>query len=262
VGNVLKVALVILGLIPSVAVLAGLIHIPPSLQQLVQIVTVPVSIVAVTATLVLSEEIGRWSYRRAALIFVVAAVLGASSAVGYFLFAGRCVIEYKDERIVAPMHPSQRIRDIIAVYNNQYDEALEHSPRNDELRELLAKENAGTTILMILLMVASQLLLVTARPAAIAALARWKTATAHRLRLQRLSGEKRTFLYPLHCVPVLFMALPIRTSRFPGPLCGHFGGWDPPRFRVTFPSFPSFLSFLSFVSFTTFAGIAAAGGPR
>src|SRR3954469_8282209 len=124
VGNVLKVALVILSLIPSVAVLAGLIDIPPSLQQLVQIVTVPVSIVAVTATLVLADEIGRWSYRKAVAIFVAAAVLGASSAVGYFLFAGRCVIEYKDERIVAPIHPSKRIRDIIAVYDNQYDQAL------------------------------------------------------------------------------------------------------------------------------------------
>jgi hypothetical protein len=51
------------------------------------------------------------------------------------------------------------------------------------------------------------------------------------------------------------MAPAIRESGSPGPLCGRFGGRDPPRIRMTF------VPFLTFVPFVTFAGFRTAGGP-
>jgi hypothetical protein len=161
-GNILRAIIVLIGLLPSVVIITGLIDIPPNLQQLVKIVTIPVSIVGIITIIALGDDIARWSPRKTALIFIICLALGASSTVAYFLFAKGHVIEFKDERLVAPIHPSERVRAIIAPYDDQYDQALENSPRSDELRDLLAQESVVATIVMIVLMVLSQLLLVTA----------------------------------------------------------------------------------------------------
>ncbi|HEX8625330.1 MAG TPA: hypothetical protein VF782_09645 [Allosphingosinicella sp.] len=152
----------LLGLLPSAAVIVGLIDIPPSLGQLVKIVTVPVSIVAILAIIAKGEDIARWSANRAAIVFGACALVGSVAAVSYYIFADRHVFEFQDVRMVSPIDPSPEILEIIKEWDDQYDLALENSGRNDELKGRLSRESTSAVVVMILLMVLAQLLLVVA----------------------------------------------------------------------------------------------------
>lgn len=162
VGNIVKAIVALLGLLPSVALLTGLIEIPASLERLVKLVTVPLGIVAIAAIMLQAPAIRRWSAGRAIAVFGACVIAGAAAAATYYVIAERCAFEYRGERMVSPLDPSAEIRDIILAWGNRYDQALEYSPRSDRLQELLRSERVPTLIAMFLLMVVSQLLSVIA----------------------------------------------------------------------------------------------------
>jgi hypothetical protein len=151
-----------LGLLPSVAVITNMIDIPPSLGQLVKIVTIPVSVIAIIGLFAQRRAIRRWSGRKAAIVFGGCALFGVAAAISYYFFAQAHVFEYQGERMVSPIGPSAEIRGIIEPWDDRYDQALDNSPYADRLQDLLKAESALAVIVMILLMAACQLLLVTA----------------------------------------------------------------------------------------------------
>lgn len=161
-GNVIKAIVALLALLPPLAVITGLIDIPPSLGQLVKIVTVPVSVIAVMGIFAQRRAISRWSASRAILVFGACALLGSACAVSYYIFAGTHVIEYRDERLVKPIAPSPEIEEIVDAWGGQYDQALAYSPLGEELRRRLGEESVSAILVMIGLMVLAQLLLVAA----------------------------------------------------------------------------------------------------
>jgi hypothetical protein len=161
-GNLVKAVIAFLALLPSVAVITDMIDIPPSLGQLVKIVTVPVSVVAIIGLFAQRRTIRRWSGRKAAIVFGCCALFGSAAAVSYYFFAEAHVFEYQGARMVSPIGPSAEIRNIIEPWDDRYDQALDNSPYKDRLQDLLKEESALAVIVMILLMAACQLLLVTA----------------------------------------------------------------------------------------------------
>lgn len=158
----MKAVIALLGLLPSVALLTGMIEIPPSLERLVKLVTVPLSIVAIVAIMLQASAIRRWSPRRATVVFGSCVLIGMVAAATYYLVAESCVFEYRGDRMISGLRPSRETRDIIEPWANRYDQALDNSPRSDRLRELLRTERVLTLVVMFLLMVVSQLLWVIA----------------------------------------------------------------------------------------------------
>lgn len=156
----LKSLIALLGLLPSAALLTGMIEIPESLDRLVKLVTLPVSVVAIVTIVVHGATIQRWSPNRAMAVFGACALLCVATAATYYIVAQRHVFEYRGERMVAPLNPSDETRDIIRPWSNRYDQALDNSPRSDRLEELLRSERIPAQIVMFLLMLSCQLLLV------------------------------------------------------------------------------------------------------
>ncbi|MFL6845773.1 MAG: hypothetical protein ACJ8ER_12925 [Allosphingosinicella sp.] len=160
--NLLKAVVGLLGLLLPALVVTTLIEIPLSLAELVKIITIPTSVVAVLAIFLLGDAIRRWTIRRALIVFAICVLVGSSSAITFYLFAPRHVFLCKGERLVSPMTDSARIHDIIEPFDNDYCRALRRSPVKKELRESLATGSVATVIVMILLMVATVLFLVGA----------------------------------------------------------------------------------------------------
>lgn len=159
-SNLLKGVGLLLAALPPLAVITGLVDIPPTLEQIVKMVTLPISIVTVLGIYVIGDTIARMSPRRAFLIFGLSALLGASLTVGYFVIAHPRIVSVGEERIVIPISPSEKIVEIVEPYDFNYQEALRNSPDKDELRNQLRQQQGPTVALMIALMVLAQILLV------------------------------------------------------------------------------------------------------
>lgn len=159
-SGLLKGTGLLLAALPPLAVITGLVSIPPTLGQLVKLVTVPISIVVVLIIFILGESISRLSPLRSVLIFGSLVVAGAAASVAYFAFAGSHIVSGVDGPVVVPLQPSTQITEIVAPYDWDWEEALEHSADNERLAELMRQESASAVVLMVLLMVLAQVLMV------------------------------------------------------------------------------------------------------
>jgi hypothetical protein len=160
----IKAMIGVLALLPGVAVLTGLIDIPPSLVELVKALSVFTGIGVLIAILLLSESIRRMSARKVALLTVAAVLLGAGFALAYrTVAAGQVVIVTMGdqvERYVIPLAPSDEIGRLVAPYGGDYAEALMTSVRAERLRQLMEEDSGSAVALMVLLMVLAQTLMV------------------------------------------------------------------------------------------------------
>jgi hypothetical protein len=163
-GGLVKAVLAVLALLPGVAVLTGLVDIPPSLADLVKALSMFAGVAVLIVILLLSDAIRR---ARAALVIfltVAAVIAGGGAALGYRSLAGRhvLVLELGDEveRHVVPLHPSAGIRRIVEPYGGDYAEALLTSVRKERLRQLMEEESGSSVVLMVALMVIAQTLMV------------------------------------------------------------------------------------------------------
>lgn len=168
-GTIVKALVALLALMPGIAVLTGLVDIPPTLVQLVQALSFFVSIVVLIAILLASRRIGRMATTAVATLAFASVLVGAAAAVGYWAFARAHIVvvesntgegESGKERFVVPLRPSKETKDIVAPYGDDYAEALQTSNRRARLRQLLEQDSGGTAALMILLLVLAQTLLV------------------------------------------------------------------------------------------------------
>jgi hypothetical protein len=160
----IKAVIGVLALLPGVAVLTGLIDIPPTLVELVKALSVFTGIGVLIAILLLSESIRRASARKVALLTVAAVLLGAGFALAYRTVAAAQVVIVtvgdQVERFVIPLAPSEEIGSLVAPYGGDYAEALMTSVRAERLRQLMEEDSGSAVALMVLLMVVAQTLMV------------------------------------------------------------------------------------------------------
>lgn len=163
-SSLIKAAIGLLALLPGVAVLTGLIDIPPTLVELVKALSVFVGIGVLIAIMLLSETIRRLNGRTVALMTVSAIVLGAGFAVAYRAVATRQVVIVamgdQIERFVVPLVPSEEIGRLVGPYGGDYAEALMTSVRAERLRQLMEEESGSAVALLVALMVAAQTLMI------------------------------------------------------------------------------------------------------
>jgi hypothetical protein len=164
-GTLIKAVAAIIALFPGVAVLAGLVDVPPSLIQLVKIISFSVSGIVLLSVFLLGDRLRRMSGERAAIGATIAVLLGAACATGYFTFANRYTVSVEDIRgevrtYIVPMQPSPAIRRIVEPMQNDYRLALHISADRAELKRLMTAESGTSMTIMILLLVFSQVLLV------------------------------------------------------------------------------------------------------
>ena len=163
-ATLIKAVIGLLALLPGVAVLTGLIDIPPSLVDLVKALSIFAGIAVLIAILLLSGTIRALSGRTVALLTLSAVVLGGGFAVAYRAVAARQVVVVETgrevERFVVPLTPSAEIRRLVAPYGGDYAEALMTSVRAERLHQLMEEESGSAVALMIALMVVAQTLMV------------------------------------------------------------------------------------------------------
>lgn len=165
-GGLIKALAAVVALLPGVAVLTGLVDIPPTLVQLVQMLSVTVSLLVLIAVILLTDRLRRLRAEAVVAMIAVAAVAGAGLATAYFQFAKShiAVVESAGEEIryLIPLAPSPRVRQIVAPYGDDYNEALQTSLERRELARLLEQEGGDSAAVMIALMVLAQALLIGA----------------------------------------------------------------------------------------------------
>lgn len=164
-GTLVKSILALLALLPGIAVLTGLIDIPPTLIQLVKFLSIFVSLVVLIAILLLQKRLARLPLLWVAGLAVVAVAVGGAVAVGYWTFANRHIVVVAKgkqvTRYVVPLKPSAEVRSLVEPYDGDYAEALVTSVYKERLARLLSEDSGGTVAVMILLLVLAQTLLIS-----------------------------------------------------------------------------------------------------
>jgi hypothetical protein len=165
VGNLIKAMIAFLGLLPGIAILTGLISIPPSLADLVKMLSIFICIVALVLVLLATHWIQRASGLLVGALALVSVIAGASCASAYWSFANRHIVIIEREpgqveRYVVPLYPSAEMQTIMAPYRGDYTEALETSSLSARLGQLMDDECGTAVGVMIALLLASQVLMV------------------------------------------------------------------------------------------------------
>lgn len=164
-GNLIKIAAALVALLPSVAVLAGLVEIPPSLGTLIRFTCGSIGVVIVFAVVLLSDVIKRMSGTIAATLILLASVGGVAAATGYWMFARQHIIEQPDgdgDPIIIPLRPSAELRALLEPYGSDYSEAIATSIQRERINELLMDESAGSIAVMVALLLTGQSLIIAA----------------------------------------------------------------------------------------------------
>ena len=165
-GNVIKSAAALIALFPGLAIIFGLVDIPPTLADLVKVISFSVSVIVLIAVFLLRDRIVAMSNERAAIIGVIAVLIGAASLTFYYRFADKHTVvipipsTQEVERHIIPLNPSREILDRVAIYSGDYDETLRMHPDAELLKDEMKDQAGSAVIIMILLLVLSQLFLI------------------------------------------------------------------------------------------------------
>lgn len=165
-GGLIKGLVALLALLPGIAILTGLVDIPPSMVQLTNLLSFSASIVILIVIFLLTEHLRTIRNGVAAWLLVVAIVAGGAAATGYMIFANRhiAVVDTGEEteRYIIPLRPSPALLRLVAPYDGDYVEALHTSIQKARIRQLMEEEGAGSMIVMMVLLILAQTLLVGA----------------------------------------------------------------------------------------------------
>jgi Ca2+/Na+ antiporter len=164
-NNTIKGIAAIIALFPGIAVLLRLVEIPPSLADLVKVISFSISGVVLIAVFLLSDRISRLSREKVALFSIVAVLLGAACSYAYFRFADShtVVVELPDgskDKYIVPLSPSAPLLEAVEAWDDSYEKALQLSPDREDLKRSMDRESGPSMLVMILLLVFSELLLV------------------------------------------------------------------------------------------------------
>lgn len=159
--SVIKFALLALGLLPTAAVLTGIIDIPPSLKQLLSLVSGVVGVGTVVIVLVLQDVLQRLDRRRLSMVLAGCLVIGCAMAFLYYDFAGKHVAKYRGETIVLPLHEPAALHNIVQDgYGGDFEAALNSPNRGRYVYQLVEANNGVSTFLFVVLLMVSQFLIV------------------------------------------------------------------------------------------------------
>lgn len=165
-GALIKAVGALLALLPGIAILLGLVSIPPSLADLIKFISISVSVAVVLAVMLLSKPIARMGTATAATVVIVCAIGGAALATTYFTFARDHVVVVADgpnvHQYLIPLHPSAEVRQLMEPYQGDYVEALETSIQREQLAQAMDHSSGGTMALIVILLIAAQTLVITA----------------------------------------------------------------------------------------------------
>lgn len=177
VSTVIKSLAVIVALFPGILALLELVDIPPTLIDLVKIISFSVSLIVLISVFLMRNWIYRIRNETAAVVGILAVLAGACCATGYFQFANKHTfsIKYEDEgdpeTYIIPRNPSPELKAMVAPFGGSYERALRTGTNSDEIADQMGDEALGSMAIMIVLLILSQILLIA--PVVAAA---WKLA--------------------------------------------------------------------------------------
>lgn len=175
-SNAIKALAAVIALLPGVAILLGLVDIPPSVVDLIKFTSFALSIAVVIVVLLLSEQIRNLKPVLAAVIVAGCAITGGVLAVSYLTFTRSHIVITQDgptiEHFIIPLKPSAEIKKLIEPYQDDYVEALETSVQSDELASAMQKESGSAIGAIVALLLCAQTLVISA-----IVIGAWKLAT-------------------------------------------------------------------------------------
>lgn len=165
-GTLLKGIGAVAALLPTVAVLRGMVPIPPDIDMLITWTIAVLGILVFVVVMLADGPIKAARNWTIAILAVVMALVGIASAVVYRDFSNRHIVtigmegtsEADAERIVVPRSPSQPLQDKIAPFGNDWVAALHESPEKDTIRRMIGEQNFWTTAWIVALLVLAQVL--------------------------------------------------------------------------------------------------------
>jgi hypothetical protein len=178
-SGVIKALGAVVALLPGVAILLGLVDIPPSVVDLIKFTSFALSVAVVIVVLLLSQQIQKLKPVLAAVIVSVCAIAGGVLAVSYLTFTRSHIVVTQDgaatEYFIIPLNPSGEIKKLIEPYQGDYVEALETSVQRDELVAAMQKESGSAIAAIVSLLLFAQTLVISA-----IVIGAWKLATIDR----------------------------------------------------------------------------------
>lgn len=156
----------LIALLPGVAMLLGLVEIPPDIHDLILYISFAISAVTIIAVVLLTPQIHRLKRGWAVGIIVICAIGGAISAVVYLDYSKRHILAVTTDRgaetLVLPHAPSPELDRLVKPLAHDYEEALNTHPQRARIRTLLTAESGGATWRIVLLLVLAQTLTIAA----------------------------------------------------------------------------------------------------
>jgi hypothetical protein len=156
----------LIAILPGIAILLGLVDIPPDLKDLIKYVSFGISLVIIIAVILLTPSIKRLSRGWAAVIILVCVALGSASAIASWSYGSSHIVSvpYEDgvRQYVIPSQPSAQLRALTMPFGGDYVEALQVHVQRDRIVELMRRESAGTILRIVLLFLSAQALLIIA----------------------------------------------------------------------------------------------------
>ena len=156
----------LIALLPGIAILLGLVDIPPDLHDLIQYISFAISVVVILVVMLLTQSIQRLGRGMAVAIIIGCVIGGSVSAVAYWDYASSHIISIAgpegSQIHVIPDHPSPALRALVQPYAFDYEEALQTHVQRARIAYLMAHESSGTTAKIILYLVLAQTLTIAA----------------------------------------------------------------------------------------------------
>lgn len=167
-GRLIKGLAALLSLFPAIALLFGLVDIPPSLSQIVKALSFFVSLAVLLSVVMLGPSIQKLKRAMAAALVIGTVLIGSISAISYWVVAENHVLTTnvpaaegeRIDRIIIPLNPSARVQELVRPFRGDYRQAVYTGRHGEELRRLLDKESTSAIILMLVLLLSANVLLV------------------------------------------------------------------------------------------------------
>ena len=160
----LKAILALIALLPSLAAMVGLFPVPDQISTLVTFLFGFLGLGVVLLVAILSNGINQMTAKAVAVMIGAMLLLGMTIAICYMVVAERRIVTVNNgesvEQILIPLSPDANLRRAVDAFGGDYREALQNSNLRPQIIGMMRQQNAGTEVLMVLLLVFGQVLLV------------------------------------------------------------------------------------------------------
>ena len=151
----------LIGAVPLIALLMNLVTLPPSLSDIVKLVSFFITAVVILSVMMLRRQITQMKPGLAAALVGALVIAGAISAVAFWRFADAHVVRIERDgtttTYVAPLHPEPNLREAVAAFGG-YPEAIVSPVGPQVVRQMKAGEGSAVLTMFVLLVAANVLL--------------------------------------------------------------------------------------------------------